>query len=180
MAYPTFNSGDVLAATDMNAVGLWLIKTQTVGTAVSSVEVTSAFSSTYQSYKIIYAGGTGSASGEGLKIKLGASTTAYYSGATYAIYSSGANGNVVNNNAFGEWRWVGSVDATFGAVMNIDVHNPFDSSRYTTFGGPFMVTDVAGSTGGVHKVNASYSSFTLSPQSGTLTGGTIRVYGYRN
>jgi len=25
-----------------------------------------------------------------------------------------------------------------------------------------------------------YTAFTISPSSGTLTGGTIRVYGYRN
>jgi len=47
MTYPSFTSGDILTAADMNAVGLWLVKTQTVGTAVSSVQVTGAFSSTY-------------------------------------------------------------------------------------------------------------------------------------
>jgi hypothetical protein len=33
---------------------------------------------------------------------------------------------------------------------------------------------------GEHRVATSYDSFTLIPGSGTLTGGTIRVYGYRN
>ena len=44
---PTFSSGSVLTAAQMNAVGLWLVKTQTVGTAVSSVSVTDVFSSNY-------------------------------------------------------------------------------------------------------------------------------------
>ncbi len=47
MTYPSFSAGDILTAADMNAVGLWLVKTQTVGTAVASVTVTDAFSSTY-------------------------------------------------------------------------------------------------------------------------------------
>jgi hypothetical protein len=37
---PDFSSGAVLTAAQMNSVGLWLVKTQTVGTAVSSVAVT--------------------------------------------------------------------------------------------------------------------------------------------
>jgi hypothetical protein len=37
---PDFSSGAVLTAAQMNSVGLWLVKTQTVGTTVSSVAVT--------------------------------------------------------------------------------------------------------------------------------------------
>ena len=44
MSFPVFASGDVLNASDMNGVGLWLVKTQTIGTGVSSVVVTGAFS----------------------------------------------------------------------------------------------------------------------------------------
>jgi hypothetical protein len=40
---------------------LTLIKTQTIGTAVSSVTVTGAFSTTYDNYKIIVSGGVASA-----------------------------------------------------------------------------------------------------------------------
>ena len=58
MTYPTFNSGDVLTAAEMNAVGLWLVKTQTIGTAVSSVTVTGAFSTDYDAYQIVVTGGT--------------------------------------------------------------------------------------------------------------------------
>lgn len=179
MSYPVFASGDVLNASDMNAVGLWLVKSQAVGSGVSSVEVTGAFSADYQNYKIVYTGGSASSTGA-LNFKLGSSTTTYYSAAVYAIYASATVGNVVNNNTLAYWYYAGSVNDLVGVNLNIDVHNPFDSTRYTTFGGPFMVTDVAGSTGGVHKTNASYTSFTLIPGAGTITGGTIRVYGYRN
>lgn len=176
---PTFTTGAVLTAAQMNTIGMHLIKIHTVGSGVTSVVVADAFSADYQNYKVVYTGGAASSTGA-LNFKLGASTTTYYSGAVYAIYASGTVGNVVNNNTLGYWYYAGSIDSTVGVNMNIDVHNPYDSTRYTTFGGSFMVTDVAGSTGGVHKTNASYTDFTLTPSAGTLTGGTIRVYGYRN
>jgi len=40
MTFPVFASGDVLNASDMNGVGLWLVKTQAVGSGVASVTVT--------------------------------------------------------------------------------------------------------------------------------------------
>jgi hypothetical protein len=83
---PTFSSGTVLTAAQMNAVGLWLVKTQTIGNAVSSVAVTNAFSTDYDNYKIIISGGASSAQAF-LTLQLGASATGYYyanSGVTYA------------------------------------------------------------------------------------------------
>ena len=50
---PVFSAGAVLTAAQMNAVGLWEIKTQTIGTGVASFEVTGAFSSDYDNYKIV-------------------------------------------------------------------------------------------------------------------------------
>ena len=64
MTYPVFASGDVLNASDMNAVGMWLVKTQTIGTAVSSVQVTNAFSTNYRNYLILLDGGVGSTSSD--------------------------------------------------------------------------------------------------------------------
>jgi hypothetical protein len=57
------------------APGLVLIKTETIGTTVGSVNVTDAFSSTYENYKIIISGGASSATGAYLTLKLGASVT---------------------------------------------------------------------------------------------------------
>ena len=61
MTYPSFSAGEVFRAQDANAVGLWLVKSQTIGTGVSSVTVTDAFSADYDSYKIVISGGVGSA-----------------------------------------------------------------------------------------------------------------------
>jgi hypothetical protein len=72
---PDFTTGAVLTAAQMNAVGLWLVKTQTVGSAVPDVTVTDAFSADYDNYKILYTGGTASGAVGPLNMKLGSSTT---------------------------------------------------------------------------------------------------------
>ena len=62
---PTYTAGEILTSADMNDVstlgnyqGLFHIKTQTIGTAVSSVTVTGAFSSDFDNYLITVTGGT--------------------------------------------------------------------------------------------------------------------------
>ena len=54
--------GDAIDATvfGLPAGALVLVKTQVIGTTVSSVNVTSAFSTTYDNYKITITGGTSS------------------------------------------------------------------------------------------------------------------------
>ena len=54
--------------------GLVLVKAQTIGSAVSSVEVTGAFSSTYDNYLITLEGGVASTN-VGLRLTLGATAT---------------------------------------------------------------------------------------------------------
>ena len=58
MGFP-YSPGDVLTAADLNeSSGLVLVKTQTVGSGVSSVTVTGAFSATFDNYLITDNGGT--------------------------------------------------------------------------------------------------------------------------
>lgn len=183
MAVKTFAVGELVTASDANTylanAGLVYVKSQTVGTGVSSVTVSSAFSAEYQNYRIIYTGGTSSAAAQALNLKLGAATTNYFSGSVYAIFATGTVGNVVNNGTLGYFLYAGTCDSTMGNFLTLDIFNPFDSTKYTGVGGSFIVTDVAGHTGGIHKSNTSFTEFTLTPGSGTLTGGTIIVYGYR-
>jgi hypothetical protein len=178
MTFPVFASGDVLNASDMNAVGLWLVKTQVVGTGVSSVTVTGAFSADYDNYRIIYTNGASSTIGS-LNLSLGATTTNYFNATTYTVFSTGGLASTNNNGVQGAFIYAGAMDATNGTFLTVDLFSPF-LSRPTGYGGSFIVTDVAGHTGGLQKSNSSFTSFTISTSAGTLTGGTIRVYGYRN
>ena len=181
MSYPVFASGDVLNASDMNAVGLWLIKTQTVGNGVSSVTVTGAFSSTYDHYRIIYAGGAASTISS-IALQFGPSSVSgfnanYNSVLLYGAYAGGAAAVLASANAT-QFVYAGEGDATTNYVV-LDVLNP-NNAKNTQITGVLAGQNVMGSIGGIQKNNGQYTQFTLTPGAGTLTGGTIRVYGYRN
>jgi hypothetical protein len=155
--------------------GLRLIKKQTIGSGVSSVNVTSAFSATYEAYKIVITGGTGSVNGADLQFKLGSSTTGYYYVLVYSLYTGGSVASALGNNA-ANMALVGEI-YTDGLSMNMEVNNPF-LAKNTTVSAGLQRDTIAGRFEGVHKVATSYTDFTIIPQSGTLTGGTIYVYGY--
>jgi len=161
------------------ALGLTFIKSQVIGTTVSSVNVTGAFSTTYDNYKIILSGGVGSAS-HNLALQLGATVTGYYAGYITSSYAAGSITGDRDSNAT-SFTLVGYGSANVLNV-NADLQNPFTAKNTTfqTFTSP-TTTGAGGRYGAGYLANTtSYTDFTLTPSSGTLTGGTIRVYGYNN
>jgi hypothetical protein len=161
------------------APGLVLVKTQTVGSAVSSVTVSDAFSSTYDNYRIIYTGGTSSVDND-LKMTLGASTSGYYAGFAYVAYASGTVTGIANNNAT-SWANIGS-QRTVRNSLDVDLFGPNQAIETGMTARYFGITAgaVGGAMGGYHNLGTSYTAFTITCSSGNITGGTIRVYGYRN
>jgi hypothetical protein len=158
--------------------GLVLVKTQVVGsTPVPSVVVTGAFSDLWDNYRIIWTNGTSSNLGA-LNVSLGAVTTNYFNATTYTVFATGAVASTNNNAVQGAFIYAGAMDPTNGTFLTIDLFSPF-LARHTGYGGSFLVTDVAGHTGGIQKSNTVFTSFTITPSTGTLSGGTIYVYGYR-
>jgi hypothetical protein len=180
MPVPDFSPGEVLTAAAMDSISGWLVKTQTVGSGVSSVTVTGAFSADYQNYKILYTGGTNSTD-TGMNLALGASATGYYSGTVLIAYASGSLSQLNSNNAT-VWQNAGAA-LIGGAFLDVDLYRPFDAlnTALVINSRPDLRTGGAASIGGgYHNVASSFTAFTVTPGSGTLTGGTIRVYGYRN
>ena len=166
-----------LSTSRANPVGLDLVKTQTIGSAVSSVEVTGAFSTTYDNYKIIVSGGASSADCD-LRIKMGATTTGYYTALTGALLSGGTAGVSSRNNTVGYFDWIGT-GSTDGLYMDTTVLSPFLSKR--TWANASLLAYNALYWSASYLANTtSYTDFTITPSTGTLTGGTIRVYGYVN
>ena len=161
-----------------NPTGLELIKAQTVGTGVSSVTVSSAFSSDYDNYRIVYTGGVSSVDND-LKLTLGASATGYYSGFVYVPYATGTLTGAVNNNAT-SWSMIGA-QATTGNSVDVELFGPNQairtgmSSRY--FG--IRTTSVGGSQSGFHNATTQHTAFTITCSSGNITGGIVYVYGFR-
>lgn len=167
-------------AVTATASGLTLVKTQTIGTAVSSVQVTGAFSATYDNYKISISGGVGSATST-LATILGSSTTGYSGSMIYytATGSSASPGTPsALSSATSSFSWSGSAN-TNSIIYNVDIQNPF-LAKYSFLQGYWYDIAQSGFTFGAHSSAVSYSDFTITPSTGTLTGGTIRVYGYQN
>ena len=175
---PTFSSGAVLTAAQMNSVGLWLVKTQVIGNAVSSVTVTDAFSSDYDQYMITVTGGTFNTTLVwGVFQFSSAHTTGYY-GAAQFIDTAGTTTAQGTSN-LGRLLVTRSSTTTAGvSSWVVNVANPMTAVRKSIWGqcsGGNMVTH-----GGYYDSTSTFSQFVLSPSAGTLTGGTIRVYGIRN
>jgi hypothetical protein len=176
MTYPVFASGDVLNASDMNAVGLWLVKTQAVGTGVSSVAVTGAFSSDYDNYKVVYSGAT--STGAEIRLQLGSATSLYFNTLLYGLSYAAPTPQGIGTNSAAIWSYVGWGETTF-ANVDCDLYSPF-LTKHTTFRAPFMGDQNTGHNSGIHKSATSFTGFSLVSAVGTFQGGTIRVYGYRN
>lgn len=174
MSYPVFASGDVLNASDMNAVGLWLVKTQTIGSAVSSVTVTSCFTSDYDNYRIVIAN-VAATNADFLTFTLsGATGTSYAWGATFTQYTGITLTTVSGGSTSAR---VAVMGGKFQAA--IEVGSPF-LSAITTFNSTSASDGYSWQGGGYNSNTTSSTGFTISPAAGTLTGGTIKVYGYRN
>jgi hypothetical protein len=175
MSFPSFTTGEVLTAADMNAVGLWLVKTQTVGTAVSSVTVTGAFSASYDNYLITLSGGSATAS-TSLICQMGSVTSGYRYSFVYTTYNS--TPLAVGTSTAAGFEYIGAMTTT-SAAANFTLQNPF-LAKNTFCQGAAANTTFAGTVSGVLATTDSFTAFTLITGTGTLTGGTIRVYGYRN
>jgi hypothetical protein len=184
-------NGQLLTADSTAATGLkWvtptpstsaltLVKTQTIGSAVSSVTVTDAFSSTYDSYKVIITGGVASTTNQ-LQLRLGSTTAGYYLFQVYGSYSSASVAGS-NYDNLSIWGGVGA-GSTNSLMMDVNLLGPnlAKNTHYYSSAG----TSVSGGntffSNGYLADSTQYTAFTVSASGGTLTGGTIRVYGYQN
>ena len=176
MPVPDFSPGEVLTAAAMDSIGLWLVKSQAVGTGVSSVTVTGAFSADYDSYLITWQSGTMSGD-TALKLQLGSIVTGYYGTFIYGTTAGGLFVAADNNTSIATY---GGGGVSIGAISSLVLFNPNKairtsiSSQYIAYSANF------GTYQGVENSTTQHTDFTLIPFSGTMTGGTIRVYGYRN
>jgi hypothetical protein len=157
--------------------GLVLVKTQTIGTTVSSVTVTGAFSSAYENYRIIVSGGVGSTT-TNAQLRLGSTTTGYYAAGFYVTYASTTfNGIASSNNS----QFPNAIQVTTAhAVSDVNLYGPnlAKTTGYATNMGEPHTGGAALLINGFLNNTTQYTDFTFIPASGTLTGGTIAVYGY--
>lgn len=102
--------------------GLTLVSSTTIGSAVSSVTVTGAFSATYDNYLIIVSGGVASTT-TGLNLTLGSTATGYYRGGNLTSYTGST---VTGFNSSNATSWL---SASLGTTTTLDgrfeLYDPF-------------------------------------------------------
>jgi len=178
MAIKTFTTGEVLTAADTNTYlansGLVYVTSATIGTAVSSVTVSNCFSATYDHYRIIISGGVASTQNNlGLQLS-GITGSVYNQLGYYQLWGSSTRFDYAGTSTN-----VIACDCSATAyIADVELKNPFASLRKfgntmsqstnNQYSMPFYINSTTSATG-----------FTLTTGSGTLTGGTIIVYGYR-
>jgi hypothetical protein len=165
--------------------GLVLLKTVSIGSAVSSINVDNVFDSTYDQYKIVVASQTGSSAGilaMRLRVSSSDNTSSNYryggierpSGTSTIVYYAG------NTATY----WVIGTRGYESGIFEVNVNYPY-AAYYPSFfasGGASDNTNARGfmtTLGGGMTVNTSYTGFTVFPDGGTITGGQITVYGVR-
>ena len=184
MAVKTFTS-EILTSSDTNTyltnAMAQYVKSQTIGSGVSSVTVTNAFSSTYDSYQIVIEGTTNGTAGAAMLFRCvdsgGTDNASNWRGNTFYVVSGGAGGLTNDNftsNASGQ---CGGFSTSAGSMAFL-VQSPFASTRtqlaFTMADNNYWRTSAA-----VLDNATSYTGFKLVSNAGTFTGGTITVYGFR-
>jgi len=177
MAFP-YSAGDVLSAAALNqSSGLVFIKSQTIGSGVSSVTVTGAFSSTFDNY-LVKMDSSVSAAGASLRVQVGGVTSGYYGAMDDTNYTGTASQSLTNN---GSDLIVGLISTVKGEnAMTINIYGPYLSGQRTAFDSIGHGFGRSFRSGGQVTSTASHTSLTILPAFTTMTGGTIRVYGYNN
>jgi hypothetical protein len=163
-----------LATTVDNKTGLVLVKTQTIGAGVSSIPVPDAFSALFDNYLIQL--NEYSASAGQLNLSLNGIVNNYQHQLLYGSFNN-------TNSAIGainqsSWQYVVGNTATGKNSASIELLAPFLASP-TRIRSLYTDVGAAGQMTGINTNSTSVTGFTLVTVGGPITGGTIRVYGYR-
>ena len=160
--------------------GLVLISSTTIGTTVASVTVSNVFSSTYDNYEIIVSGGVASTNLE-ISMTLGSTATGYYFA---GYYTQGGYGPTLTGfSAQNTTKWPignGTTNTLYGSARVIGPNLAKRTSYAAHYSGATTSGEGAYNYSGFLNDATQYTAFTLTATSGTFTGGTVKVYGWKN
>ena len=184
---------DLATAIDTTAAAnfsgdLKLTSSTTIGSAVSSVVVSNCFSATYDNYLILLTNPT-AFSGSNVTLQLRLRSGATSSSSDYYFIGYNGTTSALNHDTNApSYFTIGSVSSgvpTLGGSGQIWLYQPFlaqATHSYISFMGvdTSLATRRSFSFPGFHNVATSYDSIEILCSTGTMTGGKIRVYGYKN
>lgn len=159
--------------------GLTLVKQQTIGTGVSSVAVSSAFSSTYDNYRVEISFTSGNFTGD-IYFRFGSVITGYYgNNIDMSPNSATVTGASINN---ADSIPLCLINQTNGGNVSMDIMSPNLAKRSSIHAAGVGFNTTGNSqrwTNAYENSNTQHTAFTVLVGN-TLTGGEIRVYGYQN
>jgi hypothetical protein len=182
MSFPVFASGDVLNASDMNAVGLWLVSSTTLSI---NTQINNCFTSDYRNYRVVINidSHVGGAINPLMQLSTGGTpfTTAanyfysgfeqaYTSGSLVTYQNAGANANLL----------LGRLNGGTQGTIAFDIFNPQAASLPTFYRSAYADFSVSGSNGGLCSSTNQFDGMKIYLASGTSMTGRVNVYGYRN
>jgi len=180
MTFPVFALGDVLNASDMNAVGLWLVATGSNSNTTSLV-IDNCFSADYAHYRIVFTA-TGGAAGTAdafVQFRVGTTPTAtnYFYNTIFSSNTAGPSRAYAASQTSGQ---IGNFGLERSAFI-CDVYNPqvaASTNWVTQWQGWGSTANFVGTTQGYQTSSNQHTGFQITCSSAFT--GTARVYGYRN
>jgi len=183
MAIKTFTTGEVLTAADTNTYlansGLVYVKTHTVTGTPTTMVVTNAFSSAYDSYKIVVDGFVCSTTNPSLALTFGSTITGYYYGIPLCTVSSAAYVGVNGTNTTSFQAFAQRTPTAVASSFTLEILAPFTAQNTRVIGMGYDGYSFGGIGNGILNNTTSYTDFTLTTDVGTFTAGKVTVYGYR-
>ena len=183
---PTFTSGAVLTAAQMNAIGLWQVGS-TTATSGTTAQVLGCFTTDYDAYKIIVNDiRTVAAASFTLQLLQGSTAVAtnYGWAASRVDYAGALTGTGSGITPLvGAWATQITNSTTSATSFTMEIQNPF-LSQYTY--AQWEATDNRGGSGyarvmggGTHASATSCTGIRFTLTASSITNMNINVYGYR-
>ena len=180
--------GDAIDATvfGLGGSGLTLISSTTIGSGVSTVSVNDCFSATYSNYRVVMDVGAFSDNSQNLQMRMRVSGSDNSSSNYKYTALNSQTGSPFNDglSSTGTTQWVfHRYTRSDGVFFVVDFFKPF-ATDYTSAKSSGISLNYNAADGSEAylsmTVTTSYTGFTLFPTAGNMTGGTIKVYGYKD
>lgn len=189
MSFPSFVTGDILTATDMNAVGLWKINTFTAAGTSRALVCDNVFTADYDNYRVV--GKLRSTVNlnnlffQMLDTSGATIATNYYSSIYGQDYSTaGTAFTTLNSTTVGYVGWIPNSSSVY-VTFSFDIIGPRISGDATSWQGQHVGISstssyLGGQMLGARTVAAAERGLRFdNGGAGNLTG-VVKVYGYRN
>ena len=179
---PVFVSGAVLTAAQMNQIGLWVVKSETAFSAVSSVTADSVFTSDFTNYVVQIRLSTSTTNLTYWKLRASASSasTGYDLQTITGNDTSIGGARLTNQTAANFGYYTNSATEKYGTTLTLMGPQLAEATAFHSEAGGTVGSNAALSyyVAGNHRTATAYDGIELLVTSGTMTG-TYAIYGYR-